>query len=71
MVIVISTLDKTVNASSTLYLICAAYGSLSAPLIEWMSVTNGQTATIRNSTFSQVTYQMHYIGGSWTPPDHT
>ena len=53
--ILISTLDdaEVVNASSTVDLLCIAYGSTSAPSIEWMSITNGKTAIINNSTYSQ------------------
>lgn len=60
-VVLLSTLDEAVNASSTVGLSCLAYGSTSTPSIEWMSVINGRTSIVGNSTSNRVI----------VPPDHT
>ena len=56
-VILLSSNDKEVNASSSIKLRCVAYGNggLSAPSIEWTSVTNERTSIIiGNSTSTRV-----------------
>ena len=60
-VVLLLTLNETVNASSDIELNCVAHGSPSAPFIEWASVTNGRTSAVGNSTSNRVIF----------PPYHT
>lgn len=42
--------DLVVNVSSTVDLLCVAYGTTSAPSVEWTSTTNGRIAVITNNS---------------------
>jgi hypothetical protein len=52
--VLLLTLNEAVNASSTVELNCVAYGSTSAPSIEWTSIANGRTTIVTDSTSNRV-----------------
>ena len=60
-VVLLLTLNETVNASSDIELNCVAHGSPSAPFIEWASVTNGRTSAVGNSTSNRVIFPPYQI----------